>query len=197
MRSAPPARFEPTYVDIKGFVDNFAQASTHGVTPERAKEIIEILKGQLSENLRESVGELGALRPKSFSIRVPIIGNMSESAHEWRAHLRANPVNGRDLYLTVERSPEEKKKYAGLGKIRRYLEQEVKRAGSPVEGFNVRVFWGRDMCAYVENTSGEPHFIAEVTDTGANWDPDGLKLLQCTSQKQANHKVLVASSTFR
>ena len=93
----------------------------------------------------------------------------------WRFHLKHNMWEGRELFTTLERTHENKAKYNTLGKVKSMLEN-LKETQAEFKEYTVRIFWGSDMCAYLEDPRGAPQLIAEVTTSGVDWDPQSLLL---------------------
>ena len=103
-------------------------------------------------------------------------------------------MNHRDLYVTIEKSPEMKKVYGTMGKLKNFLEKEVE---TTLKDYIVKIFWGREMLAFLEDSTGTPQEIAHVTEIGVTWDAEGLKLLKCANPKIADMKMLSSSRRFR
>lgn len=193
--SAPPSEFVPAYLDIKGFVEIFEDRLKDGVTRLEASELLENLKKCVPGELQKNIGDFEVKDPKIFSVEVFIHDRIHEIRGHWRHYLTdpSHHFKGRELFTTLEKSPESKN-YAILGRLKRFLEGE---AAGKLEGHTVRIFWGNDLCGFLEAPDGSPTLIAEAAKGELKWDLDGLKLLGLPSAKVANHKLLVASGRRR
>eukprot|EP00973_Karenia_brevis_P076121 10572977-Karenia_brevis.AAC.1 len=84
-----------------------------------------------------------------------------------------------------------------MGKVKRMLEKEVE---TRMQEYNVRVFWGQDMEAYLEHKDPTQAscLIAHVVEDGSiQWDHEGLRLIACPNASAAKPKILAASRRFR
>ena len=81
-----------------------------------------------------------------------------------------------------------------LKKANDKLEKEVGENPN-VSGFSVRVFWGRDVSAFLEGPVGTAlTFMAQVMEGGRiEWDADGLCLIGCTTEHAVRLKMIVAT----
>ena len=70
---------------------------------------------------QESIGNAETYGDRSFSIKVPVHDHISEVNRVWRFHLKSNLWEGRELFTTLEKTPEKKAKYNTLGKIKNML----------------------------------------------------------------------------
>ena len=120
-RSLPAGGFVPGFIEIKGFVDKFEEAKTSGISKQKADELLNILKTNTPEEFKESIGNAETYGDRSFSIKVPVHDHISEVNRVWRFHLKSNLWEGRELFTTLEKTPEKKAKYNTLGKIKNML----------------------------------------------------------------------------
>ncbi|CAK0849587.1 unnamed protein product, partial [Prorocentrum cordatum] len=200
--SAPPAPSVPAFLEIKGFVDNFESAAASGITPDEAKVLVAKLKGVTPEDRCEHVGEAETREGgRNFAVKVYVSQSINKVFSLWKAQLRReeNEWKGRELFAAIEKSPKQKLKYDAMGKVKRMLEKEV---ATNLPNYKVRIFWGWDMCAYLEpqgasmGQQGQASvaFIAHVEEDGAiEWDPEGLRVLGCPNTDAARLKVMAAS----
>ena len=192
--SAPPSEWTPTYLDIKGFVDKFEEAAEMGVTRDEAKALLASIKEAMPPDLQQSMGDTELRHERNFSIRIPALTDIRQLQTKVKKYLAQNNWKGRDLFVTLEKSPDDKRRYEAMGKIKRMLEKET---ATKLTDYVVRIFWGQDMSAFLEGPSNT-EFIAHVAeDGGIQWDAEGLRLLGCANEKAVRLKLLAASRRFR
>ena len=180
--------FEPQHVTIKGWCD-FEEKDQHGVTRTEATALMTTMQGWLPEELRPHVKEFELRSGKNYSIRVPITPKfLREIANTWRDGLLSNNFKtsrGKELTITLQRSPEAQKMYAMTGRLLDFTKDNC-----DVEA-NTRAFWYPDFEVYVEEVGKtSATLIGKVRDNGVvEWSVPGLRAIGMATTGDADSKL--------
>ena len=196
-----PAGFQPTYLEVKN-ICTYEERLTQGVSRSDAIQLYNTLKQQVPETLRPHVGEPALDGLRSARMKIPVSKGLNEVMGIWKDYL-AQPTtyfNTRQLYVVRQRSPEEDAIVQQLGRVRSMLESVVTDDLSDKD-LNIRTFFGRDRCCFVEETvAGKttPTLVAQVSPQAEIvWHSAGLTLLGLESADAANQKVIEAVAARR
>ena len=81
-----------------------------------------------------------------MAIKVPVKSRIRDVFGAIKKYLRDERVGDLELFVTMEKSPEDKKKYESMGKVKRMLEHEVQ---TKLTTHTIRIFWGKDMSVFL------------------------------------------------
>jgi hypothetical protein len=134
---------------------------------------LKTLKDLVPEEVRDAVGNLKLRGGRNYSIAVEVKPTfLDEVLGIWKEHMEAKEItfNGNQLRAHAERSPAQRNRYAKLGKVKEFAENNYK--GS----YNTRVFWAPEYSVYLEPKDNQNAlFLAEVGSKGEiQWDETTL-----------------------
>jgi len=128
--SAGSSPWTASFLRIRNFCE-IAEAREKGIKREDAELLVASLQERLPASLKGHVLPLRLRFARNAEIQVPVKGGVvSEVLDYWNAALREDstleygPAEGpkRRLYVVPERSPEDKPRYAAMGRMRKALE---------------------------------------------------------------------------
>ena len=159
--------FQPEFVEIKGF-STWQDRLNKGATRQDAGELMTMLMPLLPHDLHQHIKPFELRGLRNYSIKIPVACEViREVKGIWSDAMKAKQVSGPDqseLYVTFQKSPEQRTKYAAMGKLYEFLSDYQKDK-------TFKAFWAPDFCVYLEPPDSRPVVIASVSsDNTVKWE---------------------------
>ena len=167
MSSASPRKFAPEFVEVKGFCswnDRLSKGASRSDADQLMQLLVPLLPGSLKEHVKPF--ELRGLR--NYSIKIPVSSHViREVKGIWSESMKAKRVCGpgnSKLYVTLQKSPDQRAKYAAMGKVFEFV-----KGLKPDLTF--KAFWAPDFVIYAEKSQGLPVLLVSVApDSSIVWE---------------------------
>jgi len=165
----PSDGFTPTYLEIKGFCE-WEERKKKGATRKDADDLMALLTPALPEELQDKIGKPQLRGLRNYSIKIGVDPEFIwEIKGIWKEQIEEGVVvgpQGREIFVTVEKSPEQKKKNGIMGKLVDFAKDKS------IE--SIKAFWAPDYAVYAEFDGGlPPQLIASLSSEGViMWEDD-------------------------
>ena len=124
------ASFVPTYFDIRGFC-TWENRRSQGISRPQALDLVKNLKAQIPEDLQ---GKIGDIEVRGSCVHKFIVHVTPPFATEIAVLVKELLVqggtgaqfNGNDVFTTVQKAPEEQRRFEAGGRARAFLETKSK-----------------------------------------------------------------------
>jgi len=156
--------FVPTRIDIKGICE-YKDRKTKGCTYQEAEAFVEDVCNSVPSDLAACIG-----KPTVKGIRVGKFGIPVKNGRAWEVRDRVKDkiddegINLGDtstnIYVTLERSPEEQRRFVTAGRLIDAVKQLLKG-----RDLDVQIGWRRPTLPLLWRKGGEEHIMSEITST--------------------------------
>ena len=163
--------FKPTHIEIKGFCE-WNKRKEKGICRAEAEELLKKLTQKLPGSVQGKVGVLEMFGVRCHKFRVNVtVPHAVEVGMAFKQYLQEDDslqFDGRTLYATIQREPEEEKRVRTSAMILSFMESKVKEKDS---GATVKCTWKPDFKIKIMNSQGTGCVIGAVADSGVmEWD---------------------------
>ena len=160
-------QFVPEFVEIKGFC-SWKERLDKGATRADANELMKLLMPLLPHDLQPRVRPFELRGLRNYSIKIPVSSVViREVKGIWSENLKAQRVTGPgqcELYVTLQKSPAQRAKYAEMGKLYEFLQSICK------EKVSLKAFWAPEFSIYAEPKDAPPILVASLaSDNSIVW----------------------------
>ena len=141
---------------------------------------MELLMPLLPEELQRHVGQFSLRGMRNYSVQVPVSANViREVKGIWNENMKAKKVVGpheAELFVTLQKSPEQKLKYAAMGRLYEFVQNIGKECNH-----DFKAFWAPDFCVYaVPQGQQQPRAVliaSLATDNSVTWEKECEQIL--------------------
>ena len=169
VRADVTTSFKPSFVEVKGFC-SWSERLSKGASRADAAELMSMLTPLLPTDLQQHVGLFTLRGLRNYSVQIPVDSNfIREIKGIWSDAMKAKQVTGPnacELFITMQKSPQQQRKYAAMGRLFEF----VKSHGQE-KGIGVKAFWAPDFCIYAEPKDAPPVLLASLDqDNNVKWE---------------------------